>query len=309
MKIFPWKNFHSPFSFFQKNPARRNGQPAGMSFGFLLFSMKFLIKFEKADLDIPVFDFFEIVEVEEVVVVEETSAADVWIGSMKVLDFPGATTKSAHNNPNAAIPAFLPPLSLSCCRGKLAYVGCSMMRMVFVGADPDPFVHFFSWLFGGACPDPDQGPDPPAALEFAKIILKQLLRKNLNKENSRVKNEEHPVEIPWKPPPTKLNPPKIANKQELTTFLYVLKIDCKASVNADDEWRYALVVPTLRTVAIELQLPTSIPQGDASPELKISYRKYDVLAIDSRQDFGTFFENLNIERKSSWKFLAEPVER
>jgi hypothetical protein len=39
--------------------------------------MKFLIKFEKADLDIPVFDFFEIVEVEEVVVVEETSAADV----------------------------------------------------------------------------------------------------------------------------------------------------------------------------------------------------------------------------------------
>jgi hypothetical protein len=41
--------------------------------------MKFLIKLEKAsDLDIPVFDFFfEIVDVEEVVVVEETSAADV----------------------------------------------------------------------------------------------------------------------------------------------------------------------------------------------------------------------------------------
>jgi hypothetical protein len=96
-----------------------------------------------------------------------------------------------------------------------------------------------------------------------------------------------------------LNPPKIANKQELTTFLYVLKIDCKASVNADDEWRYALADPTLRTVASELQLPTSIPQGDASPELKISYRKYDVLAIETRQDLGTFFENLNIEKNSS----------
>jgi hypothetical protein len=72
------ENFHFSFSFFQKNPARRNGQPAGMSFGFLLFSMKFLIKLEKASvLDIPVFDFFfEMVEVEEVVV-EETSTADV----------------------------------------------------------------------------------------------------------------------------------------------------------------------------------------------------------------------------------------
>jgi hypothetical protein len=51
-----------------------------MSFGFLLFSTKFLIKLEKASvLDIPVFDFFfETVEVEAVVVVvEETSAADV----------------------------------------------------------------------------------------------------------------------------------------------------------------------------------------------------------------------------------------
>jgi hypothetical protein len=118
------------------------------------------------------------------------------MGSMKVLFFPGATATSAHINPNAAIPAFLFPLSLSCCRGKLEYIGCSIMRMVFVGADPDPFVHFFSWLLGGACPDADPGPDPPAALEFAKIILKQLLRRNLNKENNRVKNEEHPVEIP-----------------------------------------------------------------------------------------------------------------
>ena len=70
-------------------------------------------------------------------------------------------------------------------------------------------------------------------------------------------------------------------------------------MNADDEWRYALAVPTPRTVARALQLPTSIPQGDARPELKISYRKYDVLAIESRQDFGTPFENLIIETNSS----------
>lgn len=96
-----------------------------------------------------------------------------------------------------------------------------------------------------------------------------------------------------------LSPLKIAYKQELTTFLYVFKIDCKVSVNADDEWRYALADPTLRTAARDLQLPTSIPQGDARPELKISYRKYDDLAIERRQDFGTFFERLNMETNSS----------
>ena len=192
----------------------------------------------------------------------------------------------------------MPPFSLSFCNGILPYaVGCPVIITVFVGASPDPFVHFFSWLFGGACPDldpdlePDPGPDPPAVLESAKIILKQLLRNTLSRDNNSVKNDEHPVDIPRKPPPTALNPPKIANKQELTTFLYVFKIDCKASVNADDEWRYALAVPAPRTEAIELQLPMSIPHGDARPELKISYRKYDVFAIERRQDFGTFFEN------------------
>lgn len=128
--------------------------------------------------------------------VEDTSASDVRIGSMKVLDFPGATTKSAHNNPNAANPAFLFPLFFSFCRGKLANVGCSILRMFLAGADPDPFVHGFSWLSGGSSPDPDPGPDPPAASKFAKIIRKHLLRRNLNKESKRVNNEEHPVEIP-----------------------------------------------------------------------------------------------------------------